>query len=98
MKKIFDAKINWLYEKDGGRRVVPYFDQFRTVVKVIKPSPKTEDETHFWSFIVEHVKFISERETIAKVYYLVDEAPANLAIGTIFELYDGRLVATGIII
>ena len=97
MVKVFNAKISWLLKKHGGRRTLPFGDKYSPIV-IVKGSLFNPNE-EVWSLIVDNKEVINDRETIAEVKYLSDEAPDNLKTNVEFELHEGiKLVAKGIIL
>ena len=97
MSQKFSARIKWLSKEQGGRQCLPSLDKYGAVMKV--KNPTTSIENIFWSLIVENQKQVDALETIAEVYYLVEEAPDNLEKGIEFDLFEGnKLVAKGIIL
>jgi hypothetical protein len=100
--KIFNAKIQWLTVEQGGRKELPFGNQYAPIIRIIKPflMPKPWLDTEgAWSLFVESKKVISDSETISEVKYLSEKAPNNLDKDVEFELYEGRrLIAKGIIL
>lgn len=105
MKKILNAKITWTNIDEKDRRHFLQDKMYFVISTKSNPlviNSKTipvRIEGNSWSLVVENKEFISESETIAKVGYLVEEAPDNLHKDVEFELYAGaKLIAEGIIL
>jgi len=101
-RPVFKAKIQWLKAEQGGRKTLPFGEQYAPIIRIIKPSIKPKpwlDTDGTWSLFVENKKNISDFETISEVKYLSEKAPDNLNEGVEFELYEGnKMVAKGIIL
>ena len=96
MNRRFKARIYWLFEKQGGRKEMPFGDKYAPIIKITKPLSKTKD---FWSVFVFNRKILNENETLSDLEYLSPMAPDDLAKGVEFELREGnKLVATGIVL
>lgn len=97
MPNTYLAKINWLSEKEGGRKSIPTGDKYAPII-VMKDKCLNLNEPN-WSLFVNNLEKINTLETIAEVKYLSELAPNNLGIGKEFKLYEGaKKVANGIII
>lgn len=95
MKKIFEAKIFWLSEAQGGRKDIPFGDKYAPIIKITKPPYESND---FWSVFVINKMVLCENETLSNIEYLSDAAPDNLSVGVEFMLFEGRkTVASGIV-
>ena len=102
MRKIVKAKIRWMPEDEGGRKVItPVEIRYNPLIKFlgIKPRPH-DDPIVSWSADIYNLEIFDDRTSIASLSYLVDQAPFEfLEIGNSFKLYEGsRLVAYGAII
>ena len=96
MKKIFETRICWLSEKQGGRKDIPFGDKYAPIIKITKPSYETNE---FWSVFVINKKVLSKNETLSNIKYLSDVAPDNLFEGVEFMLYEGKKqVANGVVL
>ena len=97
MPNTYLAKINWLSEKEGGRKSIPTGDKYAPII-VMKDKCLNLNEPN-WSLFVNNLEKINTLETIAEVKYLSELAPNNLGIGKEFKLHEGpKKVANGIII
>ena len=93
MSKIFEAKIYWLPEMQGGRREIPTGDKYAPIIRI---SNMKADQEEVWSIVVINKKHLSEQETISEMRYLSEIAPDNLKVGMEFCLYEGRkMIAQG---
>jgi hypothetical protein len=95
------ARITWKQHEDGGRTTPPAgvgTPPYSTVVRFCsEPWPPAI----LWTLVIEKIESQStDYEWIAKVHYLVDEAPHDeLRPLREFELYEGnKCVATGILL
>ena len=91
---MFLAKINWIRFEDGGMKIIPAVNvKNYPMIKL-----ENDDELLHWSFVVENKEKVNDRETIAEVGFLMDNAPKYLLKKNIkFTLYEGgnKLVAYG---
>lgn len=90
--------IRWVPESKGGRRLVPGDAAYSTVARF-------EDDERWpheaWSLVVRVQRTYRDgRVTLAKVEFLVDQAPERLlGAGSRFELLEGtRRVAKGVVL
>jgi hypothetical protein len=102
VKKWMNAKIKWLSEKEGGRRMpVPVVssEQNNNRYCPIIVFQNTITNGASWSADIYVQSQIDKYESIAKISYLFENAPFDLLReGANFELYEGnRLVARGTI-
>ena len=91
---MFLAKINWIKFEDGGMRIIPILN-----VKC-HPMIKLENNNELlpWSSVIENKVKVNDRETIANVGFLMDNAPRYLLKKNLkFDLYEGgkNLIAYG---
>jgi hypothetical protein len=87
MKKIVEAKIQWITAEEGGRQSPPLGPKYTTVARF-------EDEGDVWLELPDAT--LSHR---VRVSFLAEQGPANLlVIGSVFELMEGnKSVARGVI-
>lgn len=94
--KIFEARIYWLTEAQGGRRDIPYSNKYAPIIKITKPQVKSND---FWSVFVFNKLKINNNETISNIQYLSVFAPDNLYEDVEFLLYEGQKnIARGVVL
>jgi hypothetical protein len=93
------ARIHWLSPEEGGRRNPPGIDKYRGISRF------DEDPNHrlgFWDLVVRFEIFPTseDRDSVAFVSFLADEAPHHLLrAGAPFEVMEGlKTVARGIIV
>ena len=90
----FIAEIEWIKEKDSGRKNIPYGNRYMPQI-VIKNKNK-EEPLH--SIFLRNVGAIGKYKTIAFVKYVYDTAPNDLYENLVFDVCEGsRKVAIGII-
>ena len=95
MKKVAQARINWLPVEDGGRKnILPIAMRYCPIIVF----PAEQSGSTLWSAEIYNTS-IDGRTSVADVSYLVDDAPYHLLqSGNRFSLYEGqRIVAEGII-
>ena len=98
MSNVQHAMISWISPQDGGRSRPPSGPTYSTLAR-FEEDRRWPDES--WSLWVEFEKsFRDSRLLLAKVRFLVDEAPhCLLHEGSRFELYEGaKRVAKGVIL
>lgn len=98
MKELrYHAWISWLPEKKGGREAVPtelYWMDAQFALQKGWPAAG-------WTLVVRPTRlFEGNRLQVAKIDFLVDDAPRDLiAAGARFKLLDGlRAVANGLVV
>ena len=90
----FVAEIEWIKEKDGGRKNIPYGNRYMPQI-VIK---KKNQEEPLHSIFLRNVGVLEKYKTIAFVKYVYDTAPNDLRENIVFNVCEGsRVVATGVI-
>lgn len=91
----FFAEIEWLKEKDGGRKTIPYGNRYMPQIVIHKFNPN--EPLH--SILLRNVKGVEKHKTIALVRYVYDTAPNDLYENLLFDVHEGsRKVATGVIL
>lgn len=96
MKRIYESRIYWLSETEGGRKEIPTGDKYAPIIKIKNPLFESDD---FWSVFVINKVVLDKNETLANMEYLSDIAPNNLAKGIEFALYEGpKMVAQGTVL
>ncbi|MDR2167270.1 MAG: hypothetical protein LBE35_05400 [Clostridiales bacterium] len=95
MKKTVEARINWALVEDGGRKTILPIGMRYCPILVFDGEQSDES---LWTATVYNTK-IDDRQSIAEVSYLADDAPYQLLeSGRRFFLYEGqRIVANGVI-
>jgi len=95
MKKIVKANLTWTPFEQGGRKVIlPVGMKYYPIIIF-----ESEQETDtLWCAELFNIS-IKDRQSVADVTYLVDDAPFHLLqSGKTFNLYEGqRVVAEGVI-
>ena len=90
----FIAEIEWIKEKDGGRKTIPYGNRYMPQIVIRKKSK--EEPLH--SIFLRNIEAIDKYKTIAFVKYVYDTAPNDLYENLVFDVCEGsRKVATGVI-
>lgn len=90
----FVAEIEWIKEKEGGRKNIPYGNRYMPQI-VIK---KKNQEEPLHSIFLRNVGVLEKYKTIAFVKYVYDTAPNDLCENIVFNVCEGsRVVATGVI-
>ena len=67
------AKIHWRSEAQGGRKSLPWGDQYGPVL-VTKGTPLIIEEP-VWSLMVSNKEILTEYDTLAEIAYLSENAP-----------------------
>lgn len=90
----FIAEIEWIKEKDGGRKTIPYSNRYMPQIVIRKKNK--EEPLH--SIFLRNIEAIDKYKTIAFVKYVYDTAPNDLYENLVFDVCEGsRKIATGII-
>ena len=90
----FIAEIEWIKEKDGGRKTIPFGNRYMPQIVIRKKSK--EEPLH--SIFLRNTEAIDKYKTIAFVKYVYDTAPNDLYENLVFDVCEGsRKIATGII-
>lgn len=90
----FIAEIEWIKEKDGGRKTIPFGNRYMPQIVIRKKSK--EEPLH--SIFLRNTEAIDKYKTIAFVKYAYDTAPNDLYENLVFDVCEGsRKIATGII-
>ena len=90
----FIAEIEWIKEKDGGRKTIPFGNRYMPQIVIRKKSK--EEPLH--SIFLRKTEAIDKYKTIAFVKYVYDTAPNDLYENLVFDVCEGsRKVATGVI-
>lgn len=90
----FIAEIEWIKEKDGGRKTIPYGNRYMPQILIHKKNK--EEPLH--SIFLRNTEVKDKYKTIAFVKYVYDTAPNDLYENLVFDVCEGsRKVATGII-
>ena len=96
MNKEYEARIYWLTEAEGGRKMLPCGDKYAPIIRF--PNSPTNSE-EYWSIFVNNKVLLNHSETLSVITYLSDYAPDNLAVGVEFNLCEGKkVVARGIVV
>lgn len=96
MGRVFEAKIRWLTEAEGGRKELPFGEKYAPIIQITKPLSISDE---YWSVFVLNKTMLKGNETISTLRYLSDSAPDNLTPEVEFSLYEGpKLVAEGILL
>ena len=90
----FIAEIEWIKEKEGGRKTIPYGNRYMPHIVICKKNK--EEPLH--SIFLRNTGAIGKYKTIAFVKYVYDTAPNDLYENLVFDVCEGsRKIATGII-
>lgn len=90
----FIAEIEWIKEKDGGRKTIPYGNRYMPQIVIHK---KNKNEP-LHSIFLRNTGVIDKYKTIAFVKYVYDSAPNDLYENLVFDICEGsRKVAIGTI-
>lgn len=96
MNKRAIVKICWLLQQENGRATIPVSNKYAPIIKVIN-NPFKQNES--WSVFVNNRYFCNDKETLAEMCFLSENAPIELEADMEFELYEGiKLVAKGIVL
>lgn len=96
MNKTVQAKINWVPQEDGGRKVIlPAGMRYCPII--VFESEKTAQT--LWSAAIFNT-LVEGRNTVSDVSYLSEEAPHYLLqSGSKFRLFEGQqVVANGVVV
>ena len=92
------ATLRWLSPDEGGRSEPPTGPSYSTVARF--KEQRVDWTTEAWSLVVEFEVPPNDRQMVASVRFLVEDAPEELLhAGSEFELLEGtRLVAEGTVL
>lgn len=99
MNKIVKARVCWISQQEGGRKVPPIGCKYSTVAYFDDNKEKWPKGA--WSIVLENISGGDELNcVIADLRFLVESGPVEfLHPGSIFHLYEGRRkVASGEVI